>query len=58
MDELIAFLEMGGYAIYVWPAFIASALVLGWITRRALRAEAEALGALRARAIARKEAAR
>ena len=55
MDELMTFLEMGGYALYVWPSFLASALLLGWITRRALRAEAEVLNMLRTRAAARKE---
>lgn len=27
---LAAFLEMGGYAIYVWPAFLFTAIVLIW----------------------------
>ncbi len=30
MDEIARFLEMGGYARYVWPAFaIAAAVLLG-----------------------------
>jgi heme exporter protein CcmD len=43
MNEMMQFLEMGGYAIYVWPSFLATAVVLGWITRRALVAEREIL---------------
>ena len=31
MAELAAFLDMGGYAAYVWPAYASSALVLGGI---------------------------
>jgi heme exporter protein CcmD len=58
MDELIRFFEMGGYARFVWPAYLASAALLGWVTHRALRAEAEALAALRQRAHAREQATR
>ena len=44
MDEVRTFLAMGGYAVYVWPAFAVTALVLGWLVvdslRRLRRAEA------------------
>ena len=44
MDELRTFLAMGGYAVYVWPAFAVTTLVLGWLVvdslRRLRRAEA------------------
>jgi heme exporter protein CcmD len=56
MSALIQFLEMGGYAIYVWPSFLASALALGWITRRALVAERETLHGIAARERARASA--
>ena len=51
MDEVRTFLAMGGYAVYVWPAFAVTTLVLGWLVidslRRLRRAEAglEALDA-------------
>ena len=31
MDETWTFLAMGGYAVYVWPAFAVTALVLAWL---------------------------
>ena len=44
MDEVRTFLAMGGYAVYVWPAFAVTTLVLGWLVadslRRLRRAEA------------------
>lgn len=39
---MAAFFSMGGYAIYVWPAYLAAALVLGVLTissRRKFRKE-------------------
>ena len=44
------FVEMGGYAVYVWPAFAISALVLGGLllaSLRGLRARENTLAALR-----------
>lgn len=41
-----AFLSMGGYGAYVWPAYFAAALVLGLLTvwsLRKLKAEARQL---------------
>ena len=43
MDALISFLDMGGYAGFIWPAYaVAAAVLVGlWvISRRSLR-EAE-----------------
>ncbi len=37
MEQLRDFLAMGGYAAYVWSAFGASALVLGWLWVSSLR---------------------
>ncbi len=37
MEQIRDFLAMGGYAAYVWPAFGASALVLGWLWVGSLR---------------------
>ena len=31
MDEIRTFLAMGGYAVFVWPAFAVTALVLAWL---------------------------
>jgi len=58
MDELMRFLDMGGYARYVWPSFIATALVLGRITWMALFSEAATLAAIKQRQTAREEANR
>jgi heme exporter protein D len=45
MSEFRDFLAMGGYALYVWPSYGATALVLGalyWATaRRARRAASD-----------------
>ena len=44
MDEIRTFLAMGGYAVFVWPAFAVTALVLAWLVldslQRLRRAEA------------------
>ena len=44
MDEVRTFLAMGGYAVYVWPAFAVTVLVLAWLVLDSLlrlrRAEA------------------
>ncbi len=48
MEQLQDFLAMGGYGAFVWPAFGASALVLGWLwvsSLRRLRALERALAA-------------
>ncbi len=37
MEQLQDFLAMGGYGAFVWPAFGASALVLGWLWVSSLR---------------------
>ena len=50
MESLAMFVEMGGYAVYVWPAFAVSALVLGGLllaSLRGLRARENTLAALR-----------
>ena len=38
MDTMAHYFEMGGYAGFVWPAFILSALVLGGLLLHAVRA--------------------
>lgn len=46
MGNIDAFLTMGGYAEYVWPAFVLTLLVLSgvaWASLRALRAHERAL---------------
>ena len=40
--DLKTFLEMGGYAEYVWPAYGLTALILLWNWWAARRSEAEA----------------
>jgi heme exporter protein D len=46
MGSLSEFLAMGGYAVFVWPAYIISAIVLagtlGFSLRGLAKAEAEA----------------
>ncbi len=37
MEQLRTFFAMGGYGAFVWPAFGASALVLGWLWVSSLR---------------------
>jgi heme exporter protein CcmD len=52
--DLQKFLEMGGYAEYVWPAYGLTALVLLWNWWAARRSETEAqTAALRRTEIAR-----
>lgn len=45
MENISSFLAMGGYAVFIWPCYVISALVLGglfWQTLHSLRrAEAE-----------------
>jgi heme exporter protein D len=50
MDGLVAFLRMGGYASFVWPAFVVTVLVLAGLliaSRRSLRRAETTLAALR-----------
>ena len=50
MDALSDFLVMGGYAVFVWPAYVAATLVLGLLLAASVRglaareAELAALG--------------
>ncbi len=37
MEQYRDFLAMGGYGAFVWPAYGASALVLGWLWVSSLR---------------------
>ena len=37
MDEIRTFLAMGGYAVFVWPAFAVAALVLAWLVLDSLQ---------------------
>ncbi len=37
MEQIQTFLAMGGYGAFVWSAFGASALVLGWLLVSSLR---------------------
>ncbi len=37
MEQLRDFFAMGGYGAFVWPAYGASALVLGWLLVSSLR---------------------
>jgi heme exporter protein D len=37
MDKIAAYLAMGGYAIYVWPAFLIAAVVMLGIVLETLR---------------------
>jgi heme exporter protein D len=49
VESLREFLDMGGYAVFVWPAFIvtlALMLVLAVVSRRSLRASQRSLAAL------------
>ena len=47
--DLHKFLEMGGYAQFVWPAYGLTALVLVWNWWSARRSETEAQNAARRR---------
>ena len=52
MESLRSFFAMGGYALYVWPAFLVAALVMAGqvaTTLRTLRRREAALAALEAR---------
>ena len=52
MDKIATFLAMGGYAVYVWPAFLVAVLVMGGqlaTTLRTLHRREAALAALEAR---------
>jgi heme exporter protein D len=51
MDPLASFLEMGGYARFVWPSFAVTLVVLGGLlieSVRALKARQQRLAALQA----------
>lgn len=37
MDAVREFLYLGGYGVYVWPAFAVAALALGWMAVSTLR---------------------
>ena len=50
METLAAFLDMGGYAAYVWPAYGLAFVALGGIviiTQRSLKAREAAFDALK-----------
>jgi heme exporter protein D len=47
--DLQKFLQMGGYAAFVWPAYGLTALVLIWNWWAARRSEADAQAAARRR---------
>ena len=53
MDSLTSFLEMGGYARFVWPSFVVTLVVLGGLlieSVRALKVRQQRLAALQAAA--------
>jgi len=53
MEQIRAFLAMGGYGAFVWPAYGLTAGVMVWLvaaTLRRLRANERALARLRAEA--------
>ena len=52
MEQIREFLAMGGYGAFVWPAFGASALVLGWLWVSSLRRLRQLERALAAQGIA------
>jgi len=37
MDRIATFFAMGGYAVYVWPAFAVAALVMAGLVATTLR---------------------
>ena len=49
---MVEFLNMGGYAAFVWPAFGITAFVMAANLMAACRREAEALTLLRRRSVA------
>ena len=58
MDSIAAYLSMGGYAAFVWPAFAVCAVVmaaLAIVSRRALARERRLLETLEAARAARRE---
>ncbi len=60
MDSIAAYLSMGGYAAFVWPAFAVCAVVmaaLAIVSRRALARERRLLETLDAARRARREPA-
>ena len=49
MESISAFFDMGGYAVFVWPAFAVTFGLMGllvWQSRRRLRQAERALQAL------------
>lgn len=57
MEGLVRFLEMGGYAAFVWPAYGVTAAVLGSLaiaSLRGLRASERALAELEAAGVDRR----
>lgn len=52
MDSLMTYFAMGGYALYVWPAYVLCAVVVGglaghaWMERRRTLALLEQMRAL------------
>jgi heme exporter protein D len=58
MDTIAGYFEMGGYAAFVWPAFVLSAVVLAGLlvhAVRALRRSEAALAEIGASAIVEEE---
>lgn len=52
MNGLLQFLDMGGYGVFVWPSFIATAAVMGGLivtSHRAMRANESGLAALQSK---------
>ena len=58
MSESTSFFAMGGYAVYVWPAYAVALLIIGGLTVRSITslrarqreaADSEAAGSRRAR---------
>lgn len=41
------FLAMGGYAVYVWPAFAATFIVMAWLTISTLRQRRKIIASLK-----------
>jgi heme exporter protein D len=60
MDSLASFLEMGGYARFVWPSFAVTLVVLAGLlieSVRTLKARQQHLAALQAAAQSRRKGA-
>lgn len=47
--SLSEFLHMGGYAAYVWPSYLFTAVAIGWMVIAARRAHTKALEVARRR---------